>query len=79
MRVKLLKAFAPHMRKLPKGSELRVTNDYGRELISKGIAEEMDGITKDEIVTLEQIVHDMDEAEENVKPKKVKKVTPKGK
>ena len=71
MRIRLLKAHTPHTRKLKKGTEMRVTSDYGRELIEKGIAELMDGYTKAEIETVEALI---DEQEDTPK---IKKVTPK--
>jgi len=50
MRVELTKNHAIHTKVLPKGMQLRVRTWLGEELISKGVAIELDGETKEEIV-----------------------------
>jgi len=72
MRVKLLKKHTPesHSRALPVGTEIRVLNSIAKEWIKKGIAEYLDGVTKEEIETLDASI-------EQLEDKPVKKVTKK--
>ena len=56
MKVRLLKKYTPHSRELPKGTEMEVSNEKGRLWVEKKIAEEMEGLTKDE-KKLDKIIH----------------------
>lgn len=73
MRVTLIKSWTPHKRELKPGTEVRVTNECGRDLIEKGIAEPLDGYTKAEIETVEQLIADQDPEIKKVTPKKSSK------
>lgn len=48
MKIKLTKKYAVHFKELPKGAELSVTNELGKELIAKKVAKALDGDTQEE-------------------------------
>lgn len=74
MRIELTKDYAIHTRTLPKGSQLRVSNKLGKELIDLKVAKALDGFTYEE-----QIEHIVEVAMDNEEKPKVKKVTKKKK
>ena len=44
MKVRLIKKCSPHLRELPKGSIMKVSKDFGAELIEKGFAEDIEKV-----------------------------------
>jgi hypothetical protein len=74
MRIVLTKDHAVHARTLPEGSQLRVSNKLGKELIDLKVAKALDGFTFEE-----QIEHIVEVAMDNEEKPKVKKVTKKKK
>ena len=76
MKIELTKDYAIFTRTLPEGTQLRVSNALGKELIKKGVAKSFDGYTPEEEV--EHVVQIAMDNEEKPLPK-VKKVTKKKK
>jgi len=74
MRIELTTDYAIHTRTLPEGSQLRVSNKLGKELIDLKVAKALDGFTYEE-----QIEHIVEVAMDNEEKPKVKKVTKKKK
>jgi hypothetical protein len=74
MRIELTTDYAIHTRTLPEGSQLRVSNKLGKELIDLKVAKALDGFTFEE-----QIEHIVEVAMDNEEKPKVKKVTKKKK
>jgi len=74
MRIELKTDYAIHTRTLPEGTQLRVSNKLGKELISLKVAKALDGFTEEEMVE-----HIVQIAMENEETPKVKKVTKKKK
>jgi len=74
MRIELTKDYAIHAKTLPEGSQLRVSNKLGKELIELKVAKALDGFTFEE-----QIEHIVEVAMDNEEKPKVKKVTKKKK
>ena len=74
MRIELTTDYAIHTRKLPEGSQLRVSNKLGKELIDLKVAKALDGFTFEE-----EIEHIVEVAMDNEELPKVKKVTKKKK
>ena len=74
MRIELTKDYAIHTKTLPEGSQLRVSNKLGKELIDLKVAKALDGFTFEE-----QIEHIVEVAMDNEEKPKVKKVTKKKK
>ena len=74
MRIELTKDYAIHAKTLPEGSQLRVSNKLGKELIELKVAKALDGFTFEE-----EIEHIIEVAMENEELPKVKKVTKKKK
>ncbi len=74
MRIELTKDYAIHEKTLPEGSQLRVSNKLGKELIDLKVAKALDGFTYEE-----QIEHIVEVAMDNEEKPKVKKVTKKKK
>jgi len=74
MRIELTTDYAIHTRTLPEGTQLRVSNKLGKELIDLKVAKALDGFTFEE-----EIEHIIEVAMENEEKPKVKKVTKKKK
>jgi hypothetical protein len=74
MRIELTTDYAIHTKTLPEGSQLRVSNKLGKELINLKVAKALDGFTFEE-----QIEHIVEVAMDNEEKPKVKKVTKKKK
>ena len=74
MKIELTKDYAIFARTLPEGTQLRVSNALGKELIKKGVAKSFDGYTAEE-----EVEHIMQIASDNEELPKVKKVTKKKK
>lgn len=74
MRIELTTDYAIHTRTLPEGSQLRVSNKLGKELIDLKVAKALDGFTFEE-----EIEHIVEVAMDNEEKPKVKKVTKKKK
>lgn len=74
MRIELTTDYAIHAKTLPEGSQLRVSNKLGKELIKLKVAKALDGFTFEE-----KIEHIIEVAMENEELPKVKKVTKKKK
>lgn len=74
MRIELTMDHAIHTRTLPEGTQLRVSNKLGKELISLKVAKALDGFTEEEMVE-----HIVQIAMDNEEKPKVKKVTKKKK
>lgn len=74
MRIELTTDYAIHTRTLPEGSQLRVSNKLGKELIDLKVAKALDGFTFEE-----EIEHIVEVAIDNEEKPKVKKVTKKKK
>jgi hypothetical protein len=74
MRIELTKDYAIHERTLPEGTQLRVSNKLGKELIDLKVAKALDDFTKEE-----KIEHIVQVAMDNEELPKVKKVTKKKK
>jgi len=74
MRIELTTDYAIHTRTLPEGTQLRVSNKLGKELISLKVAKALDGFTEEEMVE-----HIVQIAMDNEEKPKVKKVTKKKK
>ena len=74
MRIELTTDYAIHTRTLPEGTQLRVSNKLGKELISLKVAKALDGFTDEEMVE-----HIVEVAINNEEKPKVKKVTKKKK
>lgn len=74
MRIELTTDYAIHTRILPEGSQLRVSNKLGKELIDLKVAKALDGFTDEEMVE-----HIVEVAINNEEKPKVKKVTKKKK
>lgn len=75
MRIELTKKYAIHVKELPKGSQLKVTNELGRELISKGVAIEIGHATFEEVDVINKAITEIEEIDKkkhNKKPKKEK-------
>lgn len=70
MRIELTKDYAIHTRTLPEGTQLRVSNKLGKELIKLKVAKALDGYTYEE-----QIEHIVEVAMDNEEKPKVKKIT----
>ena len=58
MRIELTKAYKVDYRKLPKGTQMRVSNAKGQKLIDKKVAKRLDGPTSEEKVehTLQEAI-----------------------
>ena len=74
MKIELTKDYAIFTRTLPEGTQLRVSNALGKELIKKGVAKSFDGYTAEE-----EVEHIVQIAVDNEELPKVKKVTKKKK
>ena len=74
MKIELTKDYAIFARTLPEGTQLRVSNALGKELIKKGVAKSFDGYTEEE-----EVEHIVQIAVDNEELPKVKKVTKKKK
>lgn len=75
MRIELTTDYAIHTRTLPQGTQLRVSNALGRELIAQKVAKPLDGFTEEEKVEhIVEVAMDNDEKPLPKKPK-VKKIT----
>ena len=74
MKIELKKDYAIFTRTLPEGTQLRVSNALGKELIKKGVAKSFDGYTAEE-----EVEHIVQIASDNEELPKVKKVTKKKK
>lgn len=74
MKIELTKDYAIFARTLPEGTQLRVSNALGKELIKKGVAKSFDGYTEEE-----EVEHIVQIASDNEELPKVKKVTKKKK
>ena len=74
MKIELTKNYAIFTRTLPEGTQLRVSNALGKELIKKGVAKSFDGYTAEE-----EVEHIVQIASDNEELPKVKKVTKKKK
>jgi len=74
MRIELTTDYAIHERTLPEGTQLRVSNKLGKELIDLKVAKALDDFTKEE-----KIEHIVQVAMDNEELPKVKKVTKKKK
>jgi len=74
MRIELTTDYAIHTKTLPEGTQLRVSNKLGKELISLKVAKALDGFTDEEMVE-----HIVEIAINNEEKPKVKKVTKKKK
>ena len=74
MKIELTKNYAIFTRTLPEGTQLRVSNALGKELIKKGVAKSFDGYTEEE-----EVEHIVQIAVDNEELPKVKKVTKKKK
>ena len=74
MRIELTTDYAIHTKTLPEGTQLRVSNKLGKELISLKVAKALDGFTEEEMVE-----HIVQIAMDNEEKPKVKKVTKKKK
>jgi hypothetical protein len=70
MRVELIKKYAVAIRELPKGTQLRVSNALGNELIKLKVAKELGVYTQEE-----EVEHMVAIAVDNEEKPKVKKVT----
>jgi len=76
MKIELTEDHKVVTRVLPKGTQMRVSNKFGKELIDLGVAKSFDGYTPEEEV--EHVVQIAMDNEEKPLPK-VKKVTKKKK
>lgn len=76
MRIRLTKKYAIHVKELPKGTELKCTNELGRELIEKGVAVEINHATKEEIATVDRLIDDLEDFDKKKHTKKTKKEKP---
>jgi hypothetical protein len=74
MRIELTTDYAIHERTLPEGTQLRVSNKLGKELIDLKVAKALDDFTEEE-----KIEHIVQVAMDNEELPKVKKVTKKKK
>lgn len=72
MKIELLQDHAVVTKVLPQGTQLRVSNKFGKELIDLGVAKNFNGYTPEE--EIEHIVQIAIDNEEKPMPK-VKKVT----
>jgi len=70
MKIELLQDHAVAIRVLPQGTQLRVSNKLGKELIDLGVAKSFDGYTKEE-----QVEHILEIAADNEETPIVKKIT----
>jgi hypothetical protein len=70
MKIELLQDHAVARRVLPQGTQLRVSNKLGKELIDLGVAKSFDGYTKEE-----QVEHILQIAADNEETPIVKKIT----
>tara|TARA_R110000737_G_scaffold114880_1_gene147805 strand:+ start:418 stop:651 length:234 start_codon:yes stop_codon:yes gene_type:complete len=70
MKIELLQDHAVARRVLPQGTQLRVSNKLGKELIDLGVAKSFDGYTKEE-----QVEHILEIAADNEETPIVKKIT----
>ena len=70
MKIELLQDHAVARRVLPQGTQLRVSNKLGKELIDLGVAKDFDGYTKEE-----QVEHILEIAADNEEMPIVKKIT----
>ena len=70
MKIELLQDHAVAKRVLPQGTQLRVSNELGKELIDLGVAKGFDGYTKEE-----QVEHILEIAADNEETPIVKKIT----
>ena len=70
MRIILTKDYAVALRVLPEGTELRVSNKLGAELIELQVAKEFGDYTKEE-----KVEHFLEIAFDNEEKPKVKKIT----
>jgi len=70
MRIILIKDYAVALRVLPEGTELRVSNKLGAELITSEVAKEFEDYTKEE-----KVEHILEVAFDNEEKPKVKKIT----
>lgn len=61
MRIKLIKKYAVHSRELPADTEMKVTNELGNDLICKGVAIELNYVTKEEIGVVDLLIGDLEE------------------
>ncbi len=74
MRIEITMDYAIHERTLPEGTQLRVSNKLGKELIDLKVAKALDDFTEEE-----KIEHIVQVAMDNEELPKVKKVTKKKK
>jgi hypothetical protein len=70
MKIELLQDHAVAIKVLPQGTQLRVSNKLGKELIDLEIAKGFDGYTKEE-----QVEHILEIAADNEETPIVKKIT----
>lgn len=70
MRIVLIKNYAVALKVLPEGTELRVSNKLGAELIELQVAKEFGDYTKEE-----KVEHILEVAFDNEEKPKVKKIT----
>jgi predicted nucleotidyltransferase len=74
MKIELTEDHKVVTRVLPKGTQMRVSNKFGKELIDLGVAKSFDGYTAEE-----EVEHIVQIASDNEELPKVKKVTKKKK
>ena len=74
MKIELTQDHKVVTRVLPKGTQMRVSNKFGKELIDLGVAKSFDGYTAEE-----EVEHIVQIASDNEELPKVKKVTKKKK
>ena len=73
MRIQLLQDHAIHVKTLKAATQLKCTNELGRELISEGIAVEIDTYTFEEIDVVNKAIAEIETTDKKKhKPKKKK-------
>lgn len=75
MRIELTMDYAIHARTLPKGTQLRVANKLGKELIKLKVAKEFDDYTQEEKIEHVVEVAIANDEKPIAKKPKVKKIT----
>jgi len=70
MKIQLTENYAVALKVLPQGTQLRVSNNLGKELIDLGVAKDFDGYTKEE-----EVEHILEIAAKNETTPIVKKIT----
>jgi len=75
MRIELTMDYAIHTRTLPEGSQLRVANKLGKELIKLKVAKALDGFTEEEKIEHVVEVAIANDEKPIAKKPKVKKIT----